>query len=611
MSFEYKNRKSISSLEFYKKIIISFIRNISYYSLSFFYQYRFYVKNIISSFLKDFFYFKELFKNVLKYSFCYIFIFSISADDEVISPSFFESELGYLVASEDTSVLPSFKKIFVLQNQILEIYDEGKEDIILIAPLKKEDILCRLLKEKKFISMTEKINDERTLLFRGPIELETVQVEIKKSEELPIKEIIDDDYIVLKKHGENIIRIRLSKKDNRFYFSKESKFAKFAKEQKKKGLVFYNSKSLKESDVIDFIEKKKEEEIKLAQKKKNIINGALLGYVIFSDGKILSGKMTGQDNSGIIFESGENAEFIKFEQLADMSLPDIIAAGKIFTVKQVLEKINNIGLDTAGMIKKNCDYALEELEEFPVSASENYKKEKTKLAKIAISHIAEIRDLLIKNNLSMYNYKIFPDKFLEWQINNGNILLGDSWIKAEQKCIRCDGSGIIKCVICSSKGRITEKCPYCDNGKVKCSICGGEGWKTCTVCNGNGGFLRRCSRCGGSGYISRFLNRPWLDDIKVIDGKVIIRYRRYPFCYYETIQFCPDCNGSGKIKIICSTCGGSGRLSCPLTEKCKFCNGQGFLIKICPECNGSGIVKCPDCSGKGFIGEEQKPPISN
>jgi len=568
--------------------------------------------NISSFFSNVFFFFEFLIKIILKNYFCTLtFIFALFSDETVIYPPFFQSEIGYLVASEDLSVSPPFTKIFILQNQKLDIFTEGQEDIVLIAPMEKEDVLCKLLKQKRFTSIVEKTKDEKALVFRGPIELETLKIEIKKTEELPIKEVIEGDYIALKKRGEHIIRIRIPRKDERFYFSKESKFAKFAKEQKEKGLVFYDSKWLKEVDAISLQKKKEEEELRIAQKKKNIINGALSGYIVFSDGKVLSGRLTAQSDDGIIFENGDKAEFIKFEQLADMSLADIIATGKIFVVKKILRKINNISLDTAGIIKKNCDYALEELEDFPALASENYQNERKELAKIAISHISEIRNLLSQNGLSMYNYKIFPDKFLQWQLENGNILLGDSWIKPEQKCIRCDGSGIIICALCSGKGKIKEKCTYCENGRVKCSICGGEGWKTCVVCNGNGGFLRKCSRCGGTGYISRLVGRPWFDDIKVIDGKVIIKYRPYPFCYYETIQVCPDCNGSGMIKITCSTCGGSGRLSCPLTEKCKFCNGQGFFIKICPECNGKGIVKCPDCSGKGFIGEEQLPPASN
>ncbi|MFZ2654339.1 MAG: zinc finger-like domain-containing protein, partial [Victivallales bacterium] len=74
---------------------------------------------------------------------------------------------------------------------------------------------------------------------------------------------------------------------------------------------------------------------------------------------------------------------------------------------------------------------------------------------------------------------------------------------------------------------------------------------------------------------------------------------------------CPACNGTGKISIACTYCGGYGKMICPKTEKCEMCKGVGFTKSMCPDCEGRGKVTCPDCRGKGFSGQAQKFPGEN
>lgn len=547
-----------------------------------------------------------------------IFIFVIFAnslfceEQAEIVPPFYESKTGYLTALKDTQILPTLKKIFILQRQTLAIFSEDEDSFSVIADIEDESLICRIPKQRKFTTIITKTDEGRGIFFRGPVELETLPIELKIGVEIPIEIVLNDFYICLYKIRDFTLKIKISKNDFSFKFSEKSAFAKFAETQKKKGLIYYDNVWISEEDARKLKDAKEQEARKKEQKIKNILHAVNLGFAIFANGEVLTGRMSGQDEKGIIFETvGGEARYLQFDQMADMTFEDIIAAAKIDLTKNLLSEKSSVGHDNAGKIKKNCDEALLNLEAVSLSASETYLKEKYELAKIARKRISEVKEFLDKEGYALYKYKVFPSNILNWHLTRGNILLGNSWIKPEQKCAKCTATGSILCLKCEGKGKIKEKCPHCENGNVKCSICGGEGWKPCSACRGIGFFSRRCPRCSGSGFISSLVASPWFDDIQIINGKVIIKYHSFPFYYYQSNQICPDCGGTGVINVRCQICGGSGRLSCLRAEKCKFCNGTGIIWRLCPDCGGRGTVSCPDCGGKGFIGEEQKAELES
>jgi hypothetical protein len=48
-------------------------------------------------------------------------------------------------------------------------------------------------------------------------------------------------------------------------------------------------------------------------------------------------------------------------------------------------------------------------------------------------------------------------------------------------CPPCGGSGILKCLTCRGRGRVTDR-----KGDRPCSACNGRGSNTCGTCGGTG-----------------------------------------------------------------------------------------------------------------------------
>ncbi len=541
-------------------------------------------------------------------TFFVVAIFAAGLVAAEVSPPFRESAVGYLTAMEECSLPPPVKKLFILQQQSMPILSEAKDSVHVVADLGDETAVCRIPKQIKFTTMIRRSEDERSIAFKGAMEVATLPVEIKAGEELPVEKESEEDYSVLIKRGDIVLKSKLRRTDDRFKFDKRSAFAKFAEIQKSRGLVYQDGRWMQEAEAAEIARKREEQLRKAEEKRRNVLNGASAGFVVLADGSVLVGRVSGQDDDSIMFEGQGRSSIVKFAEAADLGFDDIVACGRIFLARKLLGDRKTPDFSNAGESKRNSDEALGHLANIPLAAAERFQDEKMALAKIARAKIGEIHKFLDENDLAIYQYKVFPARTLKWHLANGNILLGNSWIKPDQKCATCGGSGLVLCRTCDGKGRVKEKCPHCENGRVKCSICDGEGWKSCPSCRGVGAFSRGCSRCGGTGFISRLAPFRWIDDVEIIGGNVVIRSRRYPLCYYETFQVCPDCGGSGLVNSRCTVCGGTGRLSCPKTEKCKVCDGIGWTQRICGDCNGRGNVRCPDCSGRGFTGDEQKAP---
>jgi len=94
----------------------------------------------------------------------------------------------------------------------------------------------------------------------------------------------------------------------------------------------------------------------------------------------------------------------------------------------------------------------------------------------------------------------------------------------------------------------------------------------------------KCKQCDGSGKIEVLC----------------------PACKGVKNTMCKKCIGSGVLytKIQCDACKGKGKTW--LGTICKKCKGKGQLKKkkICPECAGKGVKNCPQCDGKGVIQKE-------
>lgn len=112
-----------------------------------------------------------------------------------------------------------------------------------------------------------------------------------------------------------------------------------------------------------------------------------------------------------------------------------------------------------------------------------------------------------------------------------------------------------------------------------------------------------------AGSVADDESRPWMP-VTYIDptsnNRVTVR-APYPMGDGDEteVHTCPTCEGDGHVSIyICKTCGGSGQT----LQDCPECNGTGFIDGDCtkgecPNCAGSGHLKldCLQCHGSGKI----------
>lgn len=131
-------------------------------------------------------------------------------------------------------------------------------------------------------------------------------------------------------------------------------------------------------------------------------------------------------------------------------------------------------------------------------------------------------------------------------------------------CLRCDGTGEIKCKTCNGSGIET----------TICDLCNGSGWLECDIC-GRDGSIGICHMCNGAGG-------QWWDGAN--DTKV-----------WET---CKSCLGDGQEH--CYNCNNEGKGEKPGYAKCYRCEGVGSNTENCTICDGGKNI-CPDCEGSGVI----------
>ena len=119
---------------------------------------------------------------------------------------------------------------------------------------------------------------------------------------------------------------------------------------------------------------------------------------------------------------------------------------------------------------------------------------------------------------------------------------------------------------------------------------------TCTRCNGTGKDKMKCTFCHGTGFIDAGYA-----------GQVMCRD-----CGGSGYSNCFQCGGSGgKYEVrdahshhpkTCNRCNGSGHD----TMRCFSCHGTGFIDAgyagqvMCRDCGGSGYAFCFQCNGTGI-----------
>ncbi len=148
-------------------------------------------------------------------------------------------------------------------------------------------------------------------------------------------------------------------------------------------------------------------------------------------------------------------------------------------------------------------------------------------------------------------------------------------------CYGCDGVGLTWCRVCNKTGISPYDggpCPSCNGTGYEgtCNHCGGTGRETCEECGGKGSYL--CPHCHG-------------DPKSVTHTCMTCGGNPKP---------CPDCNGTGKKKVITTISPANEEVSNTGESISTFLKPTGALKKVtCPDCNGTGIL-CPGDPNFGY-----------
>jgi len=526
-------------------------------------------------------------------------------------PPAIESETGYLTASADIEIPPELPKIFIAPQTTLPIMEDSRESYVFLVNVDSFAVCCRIPKYQKFMVLMELSKDGNSVYFRGGIEADISPFKIFSGEEMPITGEDSKNYFVSVLRRKSNVTVKLPKRTEGAVFSRESAFAKFAAEQKRDGLEYYNGVWMPGDKARDLRNSQVSEDLKRQKKWDTLKATAESGVIVLKNGKIIHGSCKGGDRTSVFFESesGETQQY-GIDDIDDTGYEKAVALGNLDSANKFVLKAKELIDSSPGEARRNLEQAQDFLGKIASSLPDIAKKS-TEIGTLITSMNGNIDGNLGKKGLVLFNYAAFPADVLSYHQKKGHVLTGGkTWIDPEQLCRRCSGSGEIACAKCQGFGKVNKKCEKCRNGRITCRICDGGGYKPCSVCNGVGEFLRACARCGGSGVVSGYYPYPSGPSLYLSSGTVMVTGTYCPWFYYPgyRTRTCSACGGAGNMGVACSYCGGSGKSTCPKTEKCDLCNGVGFLKIICPDCDGKGRIPCPDCKGKGFNGEAQRYP---
>ena len=538
------------------------------------------------------------------------------------APLEINSNIGYLLIKKDLEVLSSSKRLMIMPHAELLVLDQDINSFTLIYPKRLSAICCKLPKYAKNMVLLRKSERKNYLSFRGPIEVETVPFILHKGEELPIT-----------KSGNGVFNLLVTRKGVQLplilpddapgtVFSSESEFAKFAEKQGEKGLIYYNKQWIPKDDAVALKKIEQAENLRKMQIWGNMKRAADLGVVVLKSGAVLNGKVTGNSQYKILFESDKRDYLIGIDDVAPITFSEIMARDKLDKALTHLNKAKNMRRDNRGSAMYHAEQAMKNLKDIPKSVKPEYATAKNMIAEVA-SFIDNINSSLTKAGEAIYHDTVFAVNTLNYHIKRGDVLLRKKfWLKPEQLCTTCHASGKLTCPTCRGKGRLVKDCLACVAGRIACTICEGSGRKKCSYCGGKGYIYIEKKQStvvasfgsygGAYGGYGRYYPASGGGTSLYSRGRFMVfsprNYYGYPCYRGSTLSIG---NQEKTVKKVCPICRGTGTVSCPKTEKCLKCDGVGYFIEMCPTCSGNKNISCGKCEGKGFSGEPQKDPEIN
>lgn len=524
-------------------------------------------------------------------------------------PPAFESSIGYLNVLADTSAAPRMKKIFILPQVNLAVLSEEVDAYYLIFSKGGLSNLCRIPKYARFTVLMHFSENKDSLYLRGAVEADAAAFPLYAGEELPVLEIGDDGWTVAVNRNKRDYHVLVPLKTENVTFDKESRFAKFAAEQRKKGLELHDGAWLPVDDAAKLREDKARKRARDQARWEELNSAAAKGYIVLKDGTVLRGVKKGGDNTRVYFGTETKDYSLSAEDVADMDPDDMAFCGYVDEARKLFRKAAETEADNPGDSIRFSERALSVLEQVDDKTSQ-FKPQAVKLAGEISGFMARIQKNLTENGLVIYSYTVFPRKILDYHLEKGHILLQRKfWVEPAQVCQACGGQGKVMCTGCSGLGTVRVKCAACANGAIPCHICKGKGAKKCYFCKGAGSYMRTCPTCGGSGSVVNYSSYggPACDSSVYVGGRGQFIYTNYwPWWGWgggTSIDKCPVCDGGGYVRRPCFNCGGDGLVPCPKTEKCKVCRGLGLIVENCSVCQGTKKMSCADCGGRGYKGE--------
>ena len=554
------------------------------------------------------------YKSISSY-FCifFIFLFYSVYCFSVVKPPILKSDIGYLQVKKDFTVKLHKDIIFLVPKERLLLLEENDEFFIVSTLNPSENFLCRIPKYARYTLWLDRFDDNE-ISFRTGIEADTYPLSLKKGLELPVKEILDNGYLVYKKLKGEVLPFYVSGNKDEIVFKKRSRFDVFEAKQNKKGLKFFEGKWIPKQQVRKILAERKKQKQKNLELQKYLKTLSNLGIIVLKNGDILRGKGKGIATDYILFEKDSgDVVTVHLNEIIVLPADRVKMRAAIYDADKLFTKAKKLLADDIGFAYKNAENALNKLTSIPDDASFEALQAK-KIKDDITDFMKSINDKLAAEGKVLYEYTVFPKEVLKYHLNKKHILVKRKyWIDKNQICPDCHLKGYVTCSMCRGKGKIVENCPDCNGtGKVACEICDGTGWKTCPVCRGKGFFEKKVLRGGYSFYgTSAYYPVGWRPATIVTNGNKMGIVGPSPIFERFDNGSSIDINGgndSDYVRETCWRCDGKGVIKCPKTQKCTKCNGSGLILVICPQCHGKKVEKCKTCKGFGFIGKTKKAP---